>query len=381
MNGVALKMLFGDRAKLLGLVFGMAFSTLLITQQASMFVGIMQRTANLIAETREPNIWVMDPVVEQIDAVRPMRDTELARVRGVLGVAWAVPFFKGQAVVTTADGKLQASFIYGLDDVSLVGLPREFVLGSAEALKGPDAIAMDEAGFHKFWPDEPPSVGKTIEINDRRAVIAAIVRGAPPFQTQPLIYTRYSQALAFTNNGRNQLSYVLAHSAPGLDPGEVARSIEERTGLKALTAADFRWTTMIYFLRNTGIPVNFGTVVALGVVVGIAVVGLTFNLFVAENLRQYAALKAMGVTNTRLIGMVLLQAAVVGAIGYGLGLGLTALFFESATASPTSFFRGFYLPWQVALGVAILAALIMLLSSIISLRRVLVVDPAIVFRG
>src|SRR5690606_4474683 len=76
-NRVALKMLFGDPAKLLGLVFGMAFSTLLITQQASMFVGIMERTANLITETREPNIWVMDPAIEQIDAVRPLRDTEL----------------------------------------------------------------------------------------------------------------------------------------------------------------------------------------------------------------------------------------------------------------------------------------------------------------
>jgi putative ABC transport system permease protein len=381
MTGVALKMLFGDRAKLLGLVFGMAFSTLLITQQASMFVGIMERTANLVAEMPEPDIWVMDPVVEQIDAVRPMRDTELARVRGVPGVAWAVPFFKGQAVVTTTGGKLLSSFVYGLDDVSLVGLPRDFVLGTPEALKGPDAIAIDESGYKRFWPGEPVMLGRVIEINDRRAVVAAIVRAPVPFQTQPLIYTRYSQALAFTNNGRNQLSYVLAHSAPGTDPARVARHIEQRTGLQANTAEAFAWKTMMYFLRNTGIPVNFGTVVALGVVVGIAVVGLTFHMFVTENLKQYAALKAMGLANGRLIGMVLLQAGAVGAIGYALGLGLTSVFFELATSSPTSFFRGFYLPWEVALGVAALAALIMLVSSIVSLRRVLVVDPAIVFRG
>src|SRR5690606_33967734 len=100
-------------------------------------------------------------------------------------------------------------------------------------------------------------------------------------------------------------------------------SIEERTGLKALTSDEFRWKTMMYFLRNTGIPVNFGTVVLLGVVVGIAVVGLTFNMFVTENLKQYAALKAMGLTNGRLITMVVLQATVVGAIGYVLVLWLT----------------------------------------------------------
>src|SRR5262245_9516629 len=175
MTRVALKMLFGDTAKLLGLVFGMAFSTLLITQQASMFVGIMERTANLITDMTEPNIWVMDPVVEQVDGVRPMRDTELSRVRGVPGVAWAVPFFKGQEQVTTDEGVLQTSFVYGLDDVSLVGLPHEFVLGSAEALKGPDAIIMDEPGFKKLWPTEPLTLGKIIEINDRRAVVAGIV--------------------------------------------------------------------------------------------------------------------------------------------------------------------------------------------------------------
>src|SRR5690606_13385309 len=202
MNRAALKMLFGDAAKLLGLVFGMAFSTLLITQQASMFVGIMQRTANLITEIREPNIWVMDPAIEQIDAVRPMRDTELGRVRGAPGVAWAVPFFKGQAVVTTETGGLQSSFVYGLDDVTLIGLPPEIIMGDRESLRQPDAIAIDEPGFRRLWPTKPLTLGQTLELNDRRAVVVAILRTAPPFQTQPLIYTRHPQAPPFTNNRR-----------------------------------------------------------------------------------------------------------------------------------------------------------------------------------
>ena len=381
MNRVALKMLFGDTAKLLGLIFGMAFSTLLICQQASMFVGIMSRTANQISETREPDIWVMDPAVDYVDTVRPMRDTELARVRGVPGVAWAVPYFRGQAVITTPGSPLQNGFIYGLDDNALVGLPREFAVGAPQDLRNPDAIAMDLPGFKKLWPNDPVQPGKVIELNDRRAVVVAVLRTLPPFQTQPLIYTRYSLALAYTNNGRNQMSYILAKAADGVSPKDVSAAITRRTSLKAMPADEFRWATMMYFLKNTGIPVNFGTVVILGVIVGIAVVGLTFNMFVVENLKQYAALKAMGVTNGRLIGMVVLQATVIGAIGYLIGLALTAFFFEMATSSPTSFFRGFYLPWQIALGVAGVATLIMLLTAILSLRRVLVVDPAVVFRG
>lgn len=381
MNGVALKMLFGDTAKLLGLIFGMAFSTLLICQQSGMFVGIMSRTANQISETREPDVWVMDPAVEYVDTVRPLRDTELARVRGVPGVAWAVPYFRGQAVITTPGSPLQNGFIYGLDDATLIGLPRDFAAGDFSDLNGPDAIAMDMPGFKKLWPNDPVAPGKVIELNDRRAVVVAVLRTLPPFQTQPLIYTRYSRALAYTNNGRNQMSFVLAKAADGLAPKTVAAEITARTGLKALPASEFRWATMLYFLKNTGIPVNFGTVVILGVIVGIAVVGLTFNMFVVENLKQYAALKAMGLTNGRLIGMVLLQAGVIGVIGYLIGLGATALFFEMATASPTSFFRGFYLPWQIALGVAVVATLIMLITALVSLRRVLVVDPAVVFRG
>ncbi len=381
MNGVALKMLFGDTAKLLGLIFGMAFSTLLICQQSGMFVGIMSRTANQISETKEPDIWVMDPAVEYVDTVRPLRDTELARVRGVPGVAWAVPYFRGQAVITTPGSPLQNGFIYGLDDATLIGLPRDFVVGSFDSLGDPDAIAIDLPGFKKLWPNDPIAPGKVIELNDRRAVVAAVLRTLPPFQTQPLIYTRYTRALSYTNNGRNQMSYVLAKAAPGLAPKAVANEIAARTGLKALPSDEFRWATMMYFLKNTGIPVNFGTVVILGVIVGIAVVGLTFNMFVVENLKQYAALKAMGLTNGRLIGMVMLQAGVIGAIGYLIGLGVTAFFFEMATASPTSFFRGFYLPWQIALGVAIVATLIMVITALVSLRRVLVVDPAVVFRG
>ena len=39
MNGVALRILLGDRAKYVGLIFGIAFSTMLMSNQISIFAG------------------------------------------------------------------------------------------------------------------------------------------------------------------------------------------------------------------------------------------------------------------------------------------------------------------------------------------------------
>ena len=82
MYGVALRMLFGDRAKYLGLIFGVAFATLLITQQSALFVGLMQRTVNVIDDAPEADLWIMSPETRYVERVRPLRDTAPARVRG-----------------------------------------------------------------------------------------------------------------------------------------------------------------------------------------------------------------------------------------------------------------------------------------------------------
>ena len=53
MNWVALKMLTGDRAKYLGIVFGVAFATLLMAQQSAIFCGLMRFTVSQILFYRQ----------------------------------------------------------------------------------------------------------------------------------------------------------------------------------------------------------------------------------------------------------------------------------------------------------------------------------------
>jgi putative ABC transport system permease protein len=372
-------MLLGDRAKYLGIIFGICFATLLMAQQVSIFAGIMKRTASQVLDVRDADLWVMDNQTRYIDEVPGLPATDLQRVRGVEGVEWAVPMYKGQVRARLAGGKFRNVILFGLDDASMVGAPAEMIAGSLADLRQPDGVIVDKAGHEYMWPGEPYQLGRVFEMNDRRAVLVGVCKASAPFTTLPVMYTRFSQAARFVPRERNLMNFVLARPAAGANVEEVRQRIEEQTGLMALTQEGFFWKTIWYFMGSTGIPVNFGITITLGFIVGIAIAGQTFYLFTIENLRQFGALKAMGVTNGRIVGMILLQGLVVGLIGYGAGIGLTALFFES-TANITHL-AGLYLFWQVMLGVGVAVLFIVLAASLISIRKVLVLEPAVVFRG
>ena len=380
MFSVALKMLFADPVKYIGLIFGVAFSTLLITQQGGIFAGVIARTSSLITDAQEADIWVMDPAVAYIDSVKPLRDVDLLRVKGVVGVSWAVPFYKAIAPLKTFDGVVESTLLLGIDDYSLIGAPQTFLLGALENLRTPNAIAIDRAGYLKLFPGKPMELGGELELNDRRAFIAAIVEASAPFATTPVIYTRYSQALLYLPQGRNQMSFILARSRNGNAPDDVARAISAQTGLKALSSDNFASLTQRYYMINTAIPVNFGIVISLGILVGVAVVGLTFYMFVFENLQQYATLKAIGITDRLLVAMVLTQAAAVGLMGYGIGVGSAAAFFRLAARSIIEF-RGLYLSWWIPVLSFVPMFAIVVLSVLLSLRAILRSDPAAIFRG
>jgi putative ABC transport system permease protein len=378
MNWIALKMLTGDRSKYLGLIFGVSFATVLMTQQISIFAGIMQRTASQILDVRDADIWVMDNKVRFIDEVPGLPSTDLDRVRGVPGVAWAVKLYKGQVRARLADGNFRNVILFGLDDATLVAGPQEMIAGSLADLRQVDAVIIDKAGYEYMWPDEPYQLGRVFEMNDRRAVLVGVCKASAPFTTLPVLYTRYSQAARFVPRERNLMSFVLVKPEENLPAKEVCQRIEERTGLMALTQEQFFWKTIAYFLGSTGIPVNFGITIALGFIIGVAIAGQTFYLFTIENLKQFGALKAMGLSNIRIVGMILLQALVVGLIGYGIGVGLTAIFFEST--SHITHLAGLHMFWQVMAGTGGAVLVIVVLASLLSIRRVLVLEPAVVFR-
>lgn len=384
MNYIALKMLTGDRGKYLGIVMGLTFASLIMTQQPAIFIGIMMRTFSFITDVGLPDIWVMDPKVQFIDDVKPLQDMELYRVRGIEGVEWAMPLYKGLIKARLTNGNFQTCNLIGLDDATLIGGPPEMLEGRLEDLRRADAVIVDRDGaVEKLGmpgPDGQPiplKVGDTLELNDRRAIVVGIARNTRTFQSQPVIYTTYSRAMLYAPRERKLLSFVLVKAKPGTDLMALKTRIQDTTGLAAYTQAEFKRLTYTYFMKNTGIPINFGMSVLLGFIVGAAIAGQTFYSFTMENLRQFGVLKAMGASNGTLLRMILLQAALVGVIGYGLGVGLTSLFGWSMRNT----ILAFKFPWQLLLFSGLGVTLICIFAALVSIRKVIALEPAVVFKG
>jgi len=371
----------GDKGKYFAIVFGVSFACFLIAEQSAIFCGVMLRTTGQIHDTFGADIWVMNSDVRYADDLKPISDDGLYRVRSVPGVAWAVNLYRGQGQAQLPDGKYQGVILMGLDDASLTGAPTHMLVGKVGYLQLPDAVLVDEAGYHQLWPGEPFRIGRVIEMNQRRAVVVGIYRASQTFMTLPIIYSRFSHAILYVppNPTGRLMPFVLAKAKEGVDPKQLASLIQERTGLKALTKAGFTRLTMDYYMEHTGIPINFGTTVLMAFLIGCAIAGQTFYLFTVENLRQFGTLKAMGMSDRRIVSMILIQGAIVGVIGYAVGVGLATVFgILALKAMPL---LAFFLPWQVLALSGVAMIFIVLLASLLSIRRVLVLEPAVVFQG
>lgn len=382
---VALTMLFGETGKFLGIVLGVSLAALVIAQQGGIFLGFMRRATGAIADAPEADLWVLDRNAEFLDDLSKLRETTLHVVRGIEGVAWAVPMHRGIGRVRLANGKFRYVNLVGIDDDTLIGAPPRIVEGRLEDLRRADAVIVNRASTWGLLATPDPSspggvrplrVGDTLELNDRRAVVVGLSDGTPSINDFPLVFTTFRRAVSYVPAERKQLTFVLAKLAPGSEVERVRRAIAERTGLSAYRSDQFIDLTLAFYLRHGHVIVIFGFVVLLGVVIGALITGFLFFNFIADNLRHFAMLKAMGVTDVSLGHMLMAQALAVSLLGTGLGLGSAAALGTALgeTVIP------FTMPWQLAAGAGAAVTLLCTLTATLCLHRLSSLDPASVFK-
>ncbi|HUB90155.1 MAG TPA: ABC transporter permease [Dyella sp.] len=372
---LAYKLLVNDRGKFSALLLGITFAVFLMVEMTSLFAGILNRSAATVTNVGA-TIWIMDPAVQTVASSIPMPDYLLDAVRSIRGVRYAVPLYSGGAQVKLKDGTYQAVTVMGLDDTSLVGRPA-LEQGHIQDIYAENAfIVVNDAEYSKL---HKPGVGTEFELNDHRGVIVGIAKvNAFGLFGVPTLYTTYRRAIEYIPNPRFTISYILAEPT---DPQRIPLIKREvaALGYMALTKDEFDQRIADFYKYQTGVGTNIMLMTIISFIVGLTISAQTFYTFVLENLDKFGALKAIGAKGYELTYMILFQVMFTSLTGYGLGTGLCAVMITVARLRLPDYAA---LITLTNLGLALaMVVLIAAISSYISIRKVLKVEPFDIFRG
>lgn len=373
---LAYKLLVKDKNKYIALLIGTTFSVFLMVQMTSSFAGVLTKASATVINVGA-RIWVMDPsATKSLFGSVPMPDYVEDFVRSIDGVKYAVPLAVDASLLRLNDGTYQPVMVIGLDDTSLFGRP-ELIQGNIDDIFHENGfIAVKDEEFPKL---ENPTIGTEFELNDFRGIIVGIAKvptGA--LFGIPTLYTTFNRAITYIPSMRYTISYLLVEPKSDADIPHIKQEVN-RLGYLAMTNVEFQKEISHYLEFKTGIGTNILLMTLISFFVGLSISGQTFYTFILENIEQFGALKAMGAKGRELVYLIIFQAAFVGLVGYGLGVGLATVLITAAKLRlPEYASRVTYTNLILAF---LLVVIIASISGYIGVRRVLKIEPFDIFRG
>lgn len=371
--GLAERMLLDAPFKSLGTLLGVVISVFLMAQQASLLAGILDRVTSFV-NSSGVDVWVMSVATESNDATDSLPASKVGAAASTPGVAWASPVVQGLGTVTRPDGVREYVKVLGVEAPRYAGLPRSLAPGTTPALLRASGRLFLNWNDRKSFGSAVP--GDRIEIDGKEAIIAGFFQGMDPHSPYYYVYANIDDARALTSFPLDRITYVAVGIAPGCRPREVKANLQARIPeVLVKTRVEFRAMEERYFPVRTPVGVLFGMGTLVAAVIGAAIVAMTLYSTAVDRARDYGTLKAIGARQREILLLLLMQARIFFMVGFVIGMLAFFLMRHLMTELAMS------ITLKLILEVAAASFVSCTLGSLVAIRRVLLLDPAIVFRG
>jgi putative ABC transport system permease protein len=373
MVSLARKNLLHDRLRFVITVAGVAFAVTLVLVQVGLFMGLLAK-ATVTIENARADIWVTSKNTPNVDFAHTFPETSVLRVRGIPGVERADNLLIQFMNIQLPNGAEEGCLVYALDDFTAWNLPWNVQGADVGDLRRGRNLLMDVSAERRFGPFH---VGEYREILHRRFKIIGTTTGAASFTTAPIVFMDFRNAQELLETVQGRTHYVLVKVAPGADVQTVAAEIRRRLPYNDVhTRLDWAAKSRTYWVVSTGLGMNMGITVFLGILVGIVVVAQTLYTSAVEHVKEFGTVKAIGGSNWDIYRILGEQAVIAAVVGFALGgvlsfamRPLLAKLYLNVLVSPMFAASVFVGTVAMCLGAAML-----------SFRRVAGIDPALVFR-
>ncbi len=372
MGRVGLRMMFFDKAKLLGTLLGVVFAVVLVNQQLGIFLGLIYKNIMFVQNSRA-DIWITPPSTENLTAGKTLPNANLYAAKVTPGVAWAEPLLYGGGSVKTPSGGTEPITLVGTRYPRYVGGPWNIVAGDAQRLSLPDTMFFEDSDRETLGG---LNLGSMREVNGRRVTVGGFTWGLEPFGPS-YAFADYETARELLHTASDQCSYVLVGVESGQDPSAVKAALQAKMpGALVMTGAEFKGKIEYFLVFKQSLGVSFGTSTLFGLIVGFVIVALSMFSSVVDNVREFGTLKAVGSTNFDLGMLLLVQSLTYAVLGSIIGLALVT----RMAAGIRSAKLALVLPPWLTFGTVAVMIVVCVTASSLALLRIRKVEPAMVFR-
>lgn len=366
-------------------LLGISVAAGLAFVQLGLYLGFKEN-ASVIVDHTEGDLWVCERFQDNFDFPNVIGRHHLDKVRSTPGVAWAFPMVIVFADWKLPDGAEQTVQVVGFDPEKGVGRPWQMVEGSFwDELAPPGCVSVDTESRRKL---RHPKLGSIAEVNGIKVKITALTRGIRSFQGKPIVFTNIDTARAFRRDLQpDKLHYIIVGLNPDAAAEEVMSRLQETSAAgpsgvysdhtSVYTKAEFSMMAQEYWLTSTGAGKALALAAVLGLIVGIVVAGQVLYTSTLEHIKEYGTLKAIGATNAQVTAAIVAQAVAWAIPAHLIAGGLLLVAMKNiggigiqiSLNAETYGILGFF------------TVFVCILSSLLSVLRVMSVEPADVFKG